>query len=377
MKEIRDVVYAWEQANKMGMQTALATLVNLQGSSYRRPGARLLVSADGMMTGGISGGCLEGDALKKAVYCLSTQKPRLVVYDTRDEEDAALGVQLGCAGIVQVLFEPVQSNVPDHAIALLSRAASRRQCAVLTTCYSPSNHPAVKQGTCLLLDEAGTFTHETFEAAKLSMLHDDMREALTLRQSITRIYGTGEEAMYAHHHCLLPPLRLVIAGAGNDAIPLQAIAGILGWEVHVVDGRYTEAKAARFPGACQVWVSKPDRVLENFDTDEKTVFVLMTHNYPYDLALLSELFSKGLPYLGILGPKKRLNRMMADLAAQGVHPNPSDLEKIYGPAGLELGAETPQEIALSIAAEILAVVNGRRGGFLRNLSNSIHDATRE
>src|ERR1700690_16126 len=136
MKEIREIIKAYDVAKNAGKKAALAAVVHLNGSSYRRPGARMLVTDEGELTGAISGGCLEGDALRKAMMVLSQQKSKLVTYDTSDEDDATIGIQLGCAGVIQVLFEPINESDTDNPIRLLSKAIATRQKAVLVTLFS-------------------------------------------------------------------------------------------------------------------------------------------------------------------------------------------------------------------------------------------------
>ncbi|MDP4579444.1 MAG: XdhC family protein [Saprospiraceae bacterium] len=372
MKEIREIINAYNKARKNKKRLALATLVHLNGSSYRRPGARMIVDEEGQLTGAISGGCLEGDALRKAVFCIHTQIPKLVVYDTSDEEDATIGIQLGCSGIIQVLFEPIDENDPLNPIELLKKAIHKRQNTVLVTLYAPQIKKGDTVGTSLLLEDSGEFhNNSTFQFVPETLLLD-IKETLTVKKSSFKSYQHNDNTFNAFLSFISPPISLVIVGAGNDAIPLQSIAETLGWEVTIVDGRHTYAKIERFSSACQIIVSKPEKVLQQIPIDEKTVFVLMTHNYNYDYAILKALLGKNIPYIGALGPKKKLDNMITDLKAENIFLNEKQKNILYGPVGLELGAETPAEIALSITAEIMSVMNNKKGGSLRNLLTEIH-----
>lgn len=372
MKEIREIINAYNKGKKNEKRLALATLVHLNGSSYRRPGARMIVDEEGQLTGAISGGCLEGDALRKAVFCIHTQIPKLVVYDTSDEEDATIGIQLGCSGIIQVLFEPIDENDPLNPIELLKKAIQKRQNTVLVTLYAPPTTKGDTVGTSMLLEDSGEFHHNsTFEIVPETLMQD-IKETLTIKKSSFKNYQYNDINFSAFLQFISPPISLVIVGAGNDAIPLQSIAETLGWEVTIVDGRHTYAKIERFSSACQIIVSKPEKVLQQIPIDEKTVFVLMTHNYKYDYAMLSALLDKNIPYIGALGPKKKLDNMMADLKAENIFLSERQKNILYGPVGLEIGAETPAEIALSITAEIMSVMNNKKGESLRNLSTEIH-----
>ena len=372
MKEIREIINAYNKAKKNEKRLALATLVHLNGSSYRRPGARMIVDEEGQLTGAISGGCLEGDALRKAVFCIHTQVPKLVVYDTSDEEDATIGIQLGCSGIIQVLFEPIDETDPLNPIELLKKAIQKRQNTVLVTLYAPKIKKGDIVGTSMLLEESGEFhNNSSFQFVPETLLQD-IRETLTVKKSSFKSYQHNDNTFNAFLSFISPPISLVIVGAGNDAIPLQSIAETLGWEVTIVDGRHTYAKIERFSSACQIIVSKPEKVLQQIPIDEKTVFVLMTHNYNYDYAILKALLDKNIPYIGALGPKKKLDNMITDLKAENIFLNERQKNILYGPVGLELGAETPAEIALSITAEIMSVMNNKKGGSLRNLVTEIH-----
>jgi xanthine dehydrogenase accessory factor len=372
MKEIREIINAYNKARKNEKRLALATLVHLNGSSYRRPGARMIVDEEGKLTGAISGGCLEGDALRKAVFCIHTQRPKLVIYDTSDEEDATIGIQLGCSGIIQVLFEPIDENDPLNPIELLKKAIHKRQNTVLVTLYASQIKKGDTVGTSLLLEDSGEFhNNSSFQFVPETLLLD-IKETLTVKKSSFKSYQHNDNTFNAFLSFISPPISLVIVGAGNDAIPLQSIAETLGWEVTIVDGRHTYAKIERFSSACQIIVSKPEKVLQQIPIDEKTVFVLMTHNYNYDYAILKALLGKNIPYIGALGPKKKLDNMITDLKAENIFLSEKQKNILYGPVGLELGAETPAEIALSITAEIMSVMNNKKGGSLRNILTEIH-----
>jgi xanthine/CO dehydrogenase XdhC/CoxF family maturation factor len=369
-REIRQIVAAYDTARANGTRALLATVVYVEGSSYRRPGARMLVDENGMMTGAISGGCLEGDALRKALLAITRGTPRLVMYDTTDEEDAVIGVQLGCAGIIQVLFEPVDDTNPDNPVELLRKSVTGRTPSVIVTVSLPERYADNHPGTLLLMNDS------MVRFAREAEFPDLKAEALfSLRSGvsrfITRQLTAGTANIFVEY--LQPPVSLVVVGAGNDVIPVVKMADLLGWEVHVADGRGTHAKEDRFVAACQVLVGKPEAVLDKIATDERTAFILMSHNFQYDKAMLRALLPLDIPYIGVLGPKKKLNRMLDDLRSEGMLIPADLLKKVYGPTGLEIGAETPEEIALSMLAEIQAVFNHRPGGYLRDKSTVIHD----
>jgi xanthine/CO dehydrogenase XdhC/CoxF family maturation factor len=378
MKEIKAIIQAYEQAEQEGKKSALVTVVHLEGSSYRRPGARMLVTDEGEMTGAISGGCLEGDALRKALSVLNQQQSRLVTYDTSDEEDASIGVQLGCAGVIQVLMEPIDGTRTNHPIELLKKLVNKRQPYVLVTLFSLEDKKGAQPGTCLLVEADGTVTGDIADASLKQFILEDAAACFVQKQSAFRNYKSPNFTTTAFIEYVEPALALMIIGAGNDVIPLVDMANTLGWEPSVIDGRPTHAKRERFVSACQILVSKPEKVLEQLVIDEQTVFVLMTHNYNYDLAMLKALVNTSVSYIGLLGPKKKLDRMLDDLKAEGITLTEEQLSRIYGPVGLEIGAETAEEIALSILAEIRAVRTGAGGKSLRTKQDTIHsrEATR-
>jgi len=205
-----------------------------------------------------------------------------------------------------------------------------------------------------------------------AILIADACQVLTRQASLTKTYVNGEQHLTGLVQLLLPPVSLVICGAGNDTMPLVQMASVLGWRITVIDGRANYATPERFPQADQVLVSKPGKVLAQLTPDEQTVFVLMTHNYNYDLAMLRQLIPLHIPYIGSLGPKKKLDRMLAELQDEGIYLTEEQRQKIYGPTGLDLGAETAEEIALSILSEIKAVLSQKDGTPLRNKPDSIH-----
>jgi xanthine dehydrogenase accessory factor len=372
MKEIKDIVRAYDAAQKNKKQTALATVVQVEGSSYRRPGARMLVTEDGELTGAISGGCLEGDALRKARLVMAQQKSLLVTYDTTDDDDAKLGVGLGCNGIIHILIEPIDAENPKNPIQLLKAIVSRRQAAVLVTLFRLEDRHANQPGTCLLLLDKRTLAAEAAGGILAKLILHDAREAFRTKTSAIHVYENAALPITAFLEFLTPAVSLVVVGAGNDVMPLVQMAQILGWEVTVVDGRANYATPERFPGVQKVIIAKADKVLSHLDIDEQTVFALMTHNYNYDMALLRELLNLDISYIGSLGPKKKLNRMLEELSDEGITIKAEQLNKIFGPIGLDLGAETSEEIALAVLAEIKAVLSKKEGGFLRNNNMPIH-----
>ena len=364
MKEIRDILTAYKEAVRSDKKTALATVVRVDGSSYRRPGARMLITEDGNLTGAISGGCLEGDALKKALLAIVTQRSKLITYDSSDEDDAVFGVQLGCNGIVYILFEPIDPDDDLNPIAILTAAQEERNPAVIATLFSMDN--LTHAGTIMLYRPNHSIYKLQVEIA--DKVANDAAVAYRDQATAFATYNSDGQSITALLEVINPSVSLIIAGAGNDTQPLAQMAYLIGWEVTIVDGRPNHATVLRYPTANRVLTAKPEEVLSHVVIDKHTAFVLMTHNYNYDLALLRLLLKTDAPYIGSLGPKKKLIRMLDD----------SDLNtlnnriRVYGPVGLDIGAETAEEIALSILAEIKSVFSGASASFLKDKVQPIH-----
>lgn len=371
MKELIEIVKAYDRATDEGLQTALVTLVHVDGSSYRRPGARMLVTDKGELTGAISGGCLEGDALNKALLAIHQQKNTLVTYDTSDEEDAVLGMGLGCNGIIQVLIQPLQKE--SGPMTFLKKVVASRQPNVIVTLFSLNNRRADHSGTCFLFNNDGSETSKPIEEELQSYIYDDVAFALASKQTSFKTYTTENAETTAYMEYVPPVASIVIAGAGNDTDPVVEMASILGWQVTLIDdGRDRNTKAGRPPAACQVQAPNPGTALENVLVDEMTFFLLMTHNYNYDLAMLRQLLNRDARYIGVLGPRKKLDRMLGQLSDEQVHISDRQRSSIYNPVGLAIGAETPEEIALSIIAEIQSVIAGKEAQSLRKAKDVIH-----
>lgn len=368
MKEISEILKAYSKAESEGKKNALATVVKVEGSSYRQPGARMLVTEDGELTGAISGGCLEGDALRKALLSIHQKQNKLITYNTNNQDDIELGLQLGCNGIVHILFEYIDNEAVNNPIQLLQQLENERKEAVIVTIFSLKK-TALQIGTTLFYRKDNPILNHNDEVLDLI---SDAREVLKTRTSLVKNLQqeNQNEALIEY---IKPPISLVIAGAGNDVQPLVKMASILGWKITIGDGRTTHATLKRFPKADVVNAVQPEQLVENIIIDDQTYFVLMTHNYKYDLKVLKLLLQTNCQYIGILGPKTKLNRMLDDLQNEGIDVSDEQLERIYSPIGLDIGAETSEEIALSIISEIKAFSTAKTGTSLKYKSGKIHD----
>ena len=263
MTEIESILKAFDKATEAGKKVALATVVHVDGSSYRRPGARMLITEDGEFTGSISGGCLEGDALRKALLAIHSSKTMLVTYDTTDEDDAKFGMGLGCNGIIQVLIEPLPGPNEFRVIDLLRKAYESRQKAGLVTLYSLKDKRGPQPGSCFLLNENGEYSGEIPFSQKELVMKEAM-DVIKKQKSSFKKYQVNSQEIIAFTEIILPAVSLVIIGGGNDVIPLVKMADILGWQTTVADGRPMYANKERFPvPSCQVLFSKAEDVLQN------------------------------------------------------------------------------------------------------------------
>jgi xanthine/CO dehydrogenase XdhC/CoxF family maturation factor len=289
-----------------------------------------------------------------------------------DEEDNNIGIQLGCNGIVHILFEPIDSSKQHNPIALLQEVSVQTTAAALATLFSLDNNTQ-QQGTCLLTTSGKRFGNIADPDLESSIVND-VAIVLEHQQSLIKDYPLdGDQKITGFIELVKPPVELVIAGAGNDAFPLVQMASVLGWQVTIVDGRKTHANAKRFPAVKQVVVAKPAAALQQIPIHAHTVVVLMSHNYNYDLAMLRQLIGTNCNYIGVLGPKKKLQKMMDELAAEGMAITDEQKAVIYGPVGLDIGAETAEEIALSVMAEIKAVLSKKNAATLRDKKGFIHE----
>lgn len=276
----------------------LATVIDVKGSGYRLPGARMLMLADGHTVGTVSGGCLEADVLERAKKVLASGEPEVFTYDTTGNEDSVFSLNMGCRGVIEIRLEPIGK-------------------------FSPV-------------------------IGKIRVAYEDR-------------VGNDEFEM---------PIAVKLFGAGADAVPFVRIASELGWQVTVHDHRPAFFTAERFPTAQMLVHQTADDALTDLETDDRTAVVIMTHNYARDRYILPPALTSDAFYIGALGPKRRTEQLLEEI---GGSFTPEQLARLYAPAGLDIGADTPEGIALSIIGEIQTVLANRNGGHLRNRQGSIYD----
>jgi xanthine dehydrogenase accessory factor len=368
VSEITDVLAAIGSLSAKGERMALATIVAVRGSTYRRPGARLLVPEDGAPIGNISGGCLEGDVADMARLVMDEGRARLAAWDLTADDDAVWGLGLGCNGAIEVFIEPAE-KAAEVAEALRMALVEERPISVITVLES--DRAGVEPGARIVVKpgghKEGSLGDPELDAAAVAAAH----ERLAVESSEVRNLAGGVRAFV---EVLEPPLRLLVCGAGHDAIPLVRAAAGLGWNAEVVDDRPAFLTPERYPEAAGfVAVDAPEDVTSAARIDERTFVVVMTHNFLRDKEYLRALLGSPATYIGMLGPAARTERLLKELADDGVEITDEVRARIHGPAGLDLGGEGPEEIAQSIVAEIVAVKRGREGGFLKARPGPIHD----
>ncbi len=345
MHELTQLRRALADARARGEPVMVATVMGVDGSVYRGVGARMVVRADGTTVGAVSGGCLEADVVARFEDTVAGGAAHVVSYDTRATDDAVLGLGLGCQGLIALLLEPLAGEALDRAIAWYDGLASRRSPVRVATIVGAPASGTHAVGEHLVIEPEDVSASAALEAKGYGIAHETMR----------------------------PPAPLVICGAGTDAIPLARLAASLGWHVTVVDHRSAFATRERFPDADEIVranvADDPDALARAVMLDAHTSAVCMAHSASHDRAYLHALLTAGVGYLGVLGPRRRTMELLVGHSAHTLEAMPPN---VHSPVGLDLGAETPEEIALAIVAEITAVRNGGRAGMLRDRAGPIH-----
>ena len=346
MKELKQIAQQMKELIRQGISFSLATVVHVDGSAYRRPGARMLISETGDWWGGISGGCLEGDMLKKAQYSMMNQSIQMVQYDTREDDPFELGVGLGCNGLIDIMIIP-------HTTYLLAFLD------IIETHFSETAESIILSSMTKGDNKLHLVTRNSSYAPPFSI--DEWNACIQQGSSVFK----ETESHYYFLERVAAKSRIWIFGHSFDSLKLIELCEWLGWEVHWV-GNPSKMPSSHQAKVSQVYAWEDSREL--ISTDH---LVLMTHDFDRDVRLLTDLIPNLNPkqYIGILGPHKRMDKLQ--LAVGGLLPD--QLRKhFYSPIGLDIGAQGPYEIAMSIVSEILSVTNGREVQSLRHRKGSIN-----
>lgn len=335
--EFKHIIEASIDAKKIGLKSILASVVTLDGSSYRKPGVRMLILENNKMIGAVSGGCVEKDILRQAQSVFQTGESKMMTYDGR--------YRLGCEGVLYILIEPFQPS--DDCIAAFNSCLKQR-----ISFHIHSNYKK-EEGVFKGLGSTIEFDNNIFSLSNFSKTNTDL-------------------PVFSEH---LPPcFKLMIFGAEHDAVQLCKLANYNGWEVTIISGPLESKTIENFSGATAFYSVSPDALELNL-IDNETAIIIMSHNFANDLKYLLELKNTKPTYLGLLGPSKRREKLLSQFLEYCPEVEESFIENIYGPAGLNIGAETPQEIAISIISEILSVTREQTPMLLKEKRSGIHSKT--
>ncbi len=359
MLEIRKIISEYDSIDHSTIKVALASVVSVEESAYRRIGARMLVKSTGMWTGGISGGCLEGDALKKSLNAIYKNESAIIVYDTMEDDSSQIGVGLGCNGRIEVLLTPIDPNDPNNEIEVLRSILHYEEPSIIAKVIS-------KDSQYLAKSQVLDYTKPDFNF--LNIDNESLNEAIqtTIAKKSPRIFDlkSDEGDLKVLLEFVRPETRLIIVGDNYDVNAMASVANTLGWDIWVV---------GRMKKLAKELVKKVDKVIpfeehEKIQTHDYTAVVMMSHDYKWDMTIVQHFIKTNPPYIGMLGPKKRFLKMDKELK----HLDLENINFIHSPTGLEIGAETPEEISLSIASEIIAVFRNKKGLFLKLKEGAIH-----
>ena len=344
------IVERFEQWRAASLPVALVTVFETVGSTYSKPGHRILIDAGGDFQGLVSGGCLEGDLAEHAAAALATGTPRVVTYDLRDEADELFGLGVGCDGMLRMLVQPLSASTDYAPFASIAAGMVGDERTVVATVVD-TDRAEIPLGATLVWSRQGTTATDLDEPTCAA--------AVELCAATTPDAGPGVRRLDAGVSLLVAPLlrvpKLLILGAGIDAVPLVSMAAQLGWHVHIADHRPAYLERAAFSVAKSASLVVPGALAEQLDVDGFDAIIVMSHHLLTDEAFLRELIGASCDYIGVLGPPARREKLLT-----AIGETESDFaRRLRGPVGLDLGADSAETIALSILAEIQLVLGGR------------------
>jgi xanthine dehydrogenase accessory factor len=365
MKELLDILQAYQQA---AQPMALATIVKTTGATYRRPGARLLIISEDETIGCLSGGHLDNDIVQHGLEVIKTRQPIVISYDSSIDQDLIMGADADCHGVMEILIEylpPHQASQAGSILNFLEILLQAGSTGAVATVIRTTGQIGLEVGDRMMVDDLNRLASNRAATPATDLLAKYARLALAHGGSQLIAYESTHGSAELFIEVCLPRPNLVVLGAGHDAEPLVRLAHELGFKVSVIDPRSAYANRTRFPLADEIIISRPEDDEQHLFFDERTVAVIMTHNYFVDRAWLGKLLPLELTYLGLMGPRKRAEKMLGELQEGGLQITAADLLPLHNPIGLDIGADTPEQIALAIMAEIQATLAGRDAGKLR------------
>ena len=372
MNELRKIVQRLHELRSSGEPCALATIVSVHGSAYRRPGARMLFSKNGREAGFVSAACLEADLFEKVKEVITRNKTALFSYDTTAPEDAIFGIGQGCGGIVEILVEPVGSEQTAPLLSLLQKVCEQNESCALAVVYKSNGEQSETIGARFLFTISGCKSSTLTRAELSENIVRDAEETLQTGKSVTKQYKYSCSTAEVFIEIIQPPVPLLIFGATPDVRPLVRLAAELGWNSNVVDHRAAYAVKKDFPEADAVILLPPEEYAQQLRISPETYAVIMIHQFAAEAQALRFLLSSTIRYIGLLGPKSKCELLLQHLTSEGFQPTKEQLAKLHNPVGLDLGAETAEEIAVSIVSEIQAIIHNRNGSFLKDRQGPIH-----
>jgi xanthine dehydrogenase accessory factor len=356
-KETAEILGRVLRLSEEGVRSALATVLRVDGSAYRRPGAKFLIEEGGATLGSISGGCLEADVREAGLEVTREGTPRRLHYDTGAGEDGVWGLGLGCRGSVDIFVQPADGSAIVEAAGRAVELFEGEAPFAMTTIVGGTGKPGLVQ----IVELDGAVGGSTGSTELDRSVSGRAVELLSRRES--RLDALAGAEVFTD--VLLPAPRLLLFGADDDAVPICRYASDAGFRVVVVDHRPGLLSAERFPGAARRLVLRPEEGTRALSVGPLTLAVVKTHSLAHDREWVRGLIAAGAAHVSVLGPRARTEEMMRQIGAEGDR-------RIFGPAGLDLGAEGPEQVALSIVAELLAVGAARRPGHLREKECAIH-----
>jgi len=355
-QEIGHIVDRVLDLGRHGRSAALAVVTAIDGSAYRRPGAKLLIDDHGGVLGGVSGGCLEEDVRQVGLAVIQSGQTRTLSYDTSADDTTVFGFGLGCGGRIEVLVMPLAPVFATGFFTQLKGELQKDASLALSICLEEGG-----RGGALLsgangriggtLGDPALDVAATVAARALLDAQRPQRQTIGARQIFTEV--------------LRPPPKLLVCGAGDDARPLVELAASVGFRVFVADHRGGLLTAERFPAAHKLLKLRPQHPSADLPSDRSTYAVVKTHAFQHDRAWVERLLAGEAPYIGVLGPRARVQKILAELGAQGEG-------RIFGPVGLDLGADGAEQVALSVVAEALALYSHRKPRHLREREGALH-----
>ena len=366
MKEIKSILNLFNSFKNEKNKAAIAQVVRVEESSYRREGARMLIFENGTFVGGISGGCLEGDTLKRSKIAILKEEASLITYDTSSDDENQIGVGLGCNGVIDVLIQPIEKN--NHVIDLLQRIVHYRKSHILVTIIS-QNDPNLPLGSTFYYDIDSHKLENCYNSNLKNVLLGEIQTVLEKRKSKLAHFELEKVTISAFVEFIPAPFHLAIYGDNYDVYPLLDFAKILDWELSIV-GNIQKMNKEKLIGIQNTFQKEHD---PQPDFDDRTAAILMAHDFETDIKNLKILLQTPVQYIGLLGPRKRYNKILTRLKEENIILTDFDNQRIHAPAGLEIGANSPEEIAASICSEIMSVFSNKEGGKLRTKKGPIHD----